>query len=115
MRLVNKVARGYVIGHVTMPLQLPFLLGVNSIERVRCVAIHSLVKNLLTRWEKGEENQLINQCKKPLSPLGKLKKKAERSFDKLSMRLSMKKLPNPVGTEEGKSKDEDDRLIDGCR
>ena len=100
-------------GHVALPLQLPSLLGVSSVERVRCVAIRSLVKNLLTRWEKGGENQLIDRCKKPLSPIGKLREKAERSFDKLSIRLLMKKPPNPVRTEEGKSKDEDDYLIDG--
>ena len=60
MRLVNEVARGYVTGHATMPLQLLFLLGVSSVQRVRCVAICSLVKNFLTQWEKGEENQLID-------------------------------------------------------
>ena len=60
MQLVNEVARGYVTGHMTMPLQLPFFLGVSFVERVRCVAIRSLVKNLLTRWEKEEENQLID-------------------------------------------------------
>ena len=108
MRLINEVAWGYVTGHVTIPLQLPFLLGVSSVKRVRCVAFRSLVKNLLTQWNKGKENQLIDQYKKPLSPVGKLREKAERLFDKLSMRLLMKKPPNPVGTEEGKSKDEDD-------
>ena len=115
VRLVNKVARGYVTGHVTMILQLLFLLGVSSVERVRCVVICSLVKNHLTRWEKGKENQLIDQCKKPLSL-----RKAEGKSRKIVWQIvneivDEKKPPNPVGTKEGKSKDEDDRLIDGRR
>ena len=113
--MANEVAWGYVTGHVGLPLQLPSLLGVSSVECVRCVVIRSLVKNLLTRGEKKEENQLINRCKKPPSLLGKLREKAKRLFKKLSIRLSIKKPPNPVGTEERKSKDEDDCLIDGRR
>ena len=60
-----------------------------------------------------EENQLIDWCKNPPSLIRKLREKAEKLFDKLSIRLSMKKPPNVVGTEEKKSKDEDDCLIDG--
>ena len=47
---------------------------------------------------------------KPPSPVVKLREKAKRLFDKLSMRSLMKKPPNPVRTKEGKSKDEDDRF-----
>ena len=39
----------------------------------------------------------------------------EKLREKAEKRLSMKKPPNPVGTEEGKLKDEDDRLIDSRR
>ena len=50
---------------------------------------------------------------KPPSPIKKLREKAKRLFDKLSIRSLMKKPLNPVGTEERKLKDEDDCLIDG--
>ena len=49
-----------IIGLVTTSID--FFLGVGSPERVSCscVAIHSLVKNLLNRCENEEENQEIS-------------------------------------------------------
>ena len=57
MRLANEILWGHVTGHVTMPLQFPFFSGVSFVKRIRCVTICSLVKNLLTQWEKMEENE----------------------------------------------------------
>ena len=55
-----------------MTLQLPSFLDVSSAERVivnmwERIAIHILVKTLLTQWETEEENQVVQSKKNPLT------------------------------------------------
>ena len=60
-------------------ITIAFSFGRELCRACKCVAIRNKVKNLLTWQEKGEENQWIDQCKKPLNPVGKLKE--EKSKD----------------------------------